>query len=283
MKTNESSNHPKCVCGCGQKVNWNNRKKEWRKFVYGHNLKQPLSKEKEKERRKKIGATMREFFKEHPEKIPDRCYASIKHTEKAKKKMSIKAKEREQKKREEGFTRPQWVRDKIKETLKGRKFSVETRKKIGQAHKGIYHSEKTKQKISKTKKEYHENNDNAFKGKHHSEKTKQKLREANLYKFRGEKGPNWQGGIDSFPYGIEWTKWLRQAIKERDNWKCKICGENKKLLDIHHINFDKNNNNPNNLITLCKHHHGKANRKVITQTYLKSLINNYYKEPEEEQ
>lgn len=37
-----------------------------------------------------------------------------------------------------------------------------------------------------------------------------------------------------------------------------ICGSNENLV-VHHIDYDKKNNNHNNLITLCSICHGKTN------------------------
>ncbi len=86
------------------------------------------------------------------------------------------------------------------------------------------------------------------------------MREANTGKFRGENGPNWQGGIDSLPYGIEWTPWLRKEIKDRDSGQCQNpkCDGPLTPFEVHHIDYDKQNNDPSNLITLCKRCHGKT-------------------------
>ena len=78
---------------------------------------------------------------------------------------------------------------------------------------------------------------------------------------RGEKNPNWQGGLTTNPYSTDWTKSLRISIRERDKYICKICGEKQgdKIHPIHHIDYDKLNCNPKNLITLCNSCHIKTN------------------------
>jgi len=54
---------------------------------------------------------------------------------------------------------------------------------------------------------------------------------------------------------------LKRQIKERDNYqcqwgeKCKDKSISRSNLIIHHIDYDENNNDPNNLITLCKFCH----------------------------
>ena len=56
---------------------------------------------------------------------------------------------------------------------------------------------------------------------------------------------------------------LKEQIKKRDNYTCKMCGykeipDNKKLA-IHHIDYNKNNLKEDNLISLCTECHGKTN------------------------
>lgn len=77
----------------------------------------------------------------------------------------------------------------------------------------------------------------------------------------GKEHPLWKGGISKKPYPFGWTKMLKESIRQRDNYKCQICGtpeiECLKKLHIHHIDKDKNNLNPENLITLCIKCHTK--------------------------
>ncbi|MCK5625049.1 hypothetical protein KAI04_04355 [Candidatus Pacearchaeota archaeon] len=79
-------------------------------------------------------------------------------------------------------------------------------------------------------------------------------------KILGPNNHNWQGGKSFEPYGFEFNNKLKKTIKERDDNKCFIC-ENKINLAIHHIDYNKKNNNPNNLITLCNSCHSKTNYK----------------------
>lgn len=82
----------------------------------------------------------------------------------------------------------------------------------------------------------------------------------------GEKHWNWQGGKSLQLYAINWTDDLRESIRKRDDYICQICGIHQdelnsrfKKLDVHHIDYDKKNLNPNNLIILCKYCHSKTN------------------------
>lgn len=94
------------------------------------------------------------------------------------------------------------------------------------------------------------------------------LRSANKGSFRkgqysGSKHPMWKGGISSEPYPFNFNKELKELIRKRDNYQCQLCGmpecENIKKLDIHHIDYDKKNLNPKNLISLCRNCHMKTN------------------------
>jgi hypothetical protein len=82
----------------------------------------------------------------------------------------------------------------------------------------------------------------------------------------GKKFPLWlrkklsiaHGGDGTFtnPYGIEFNNELKRSIFERDNFRCKTCGKNHSIV-CHHIDKNKQNNNPDNLITLCRSCHSK--------------------------
>lgn len=85
----------------------------------------------------------------------------------------------------------------------------------------------------------------------------------------GEKSLFWKGGISFEPYGIEFNRELRETIRKRDNYRCQECfrhqdelysksGRKYKLM-IHHIDYNKTNNNENNLISLCRNCHVQTN------------------------
>jgi len=71
---------------------------------------------------------------------------------------------------------------------------------------------------------------------------------------RGPNNPAWKGGIAKWEYSHDW-KAICQDIKNRDSWICQLCGEQRKRwghkLHVHHIDGDKLNNHPHNLISLC--------------------------------
>ena len=82
-------------------------------------------------------------------------------------------------------------------------------------------------------------------------------------KFRGENNPNWNNGSSFEPYGLDFNNELKEQIRKRDNYTCQKCGKTQdeldRKLDVHHIDYDKTNNRPENLISLCGSCHMKTN------------------------
>jgi len=73
---------------------------------------------------------------------------------------------------------------------------------------------------------------------------------------------NWKGGISCEPYCDVWLdKEFKESIKARDNYMCQnpYCWNTNNKLTIHHIDYNKKNCNPNNLITLCRSCNVRAN------------------------
>ena len=75
-----------------------------------------------------------------------------------------------------------------------------------------------------------------------------------------EKNNSWKGGISFEPYSTDWREILKRAVRERDNYVCKICSK-EQADDVHHIDYNKKNCNLSNLITLCHQCHSKTNYK----------------------
>jgi hypothetical protein len=97
----------------------------------------------------------------------------------------------------------------------------------------------------------------ALNGHKVSEATRKK--QSDKAKLRtGEKSTNWQGGKSFEKYTVDWTQTLKRAIRERDNYVCQICGKEPST-HVHHIDYNKKNCNPENLITLCVSCHSKTN------------------------
>jgi|ERR1035437_3082007 hypothetical protein len=120
----------------------------------------------------------------------------------------------------------------------GKHPSSETLKKQSVGHLGHKLTQTQKEKISKANK---------------SKSKPEGFRE----KISGKNHHNWKGGKSFQLYGFEWTKLLKHSIRTRDCFVCQICKKNGWV--IHHIDYDKFNCNPNNLITLCISCHAKTN------------------------
>jgi len=114
---------------------------------------------------------------------------------------------------------------------KGKKLSKEHRKRLSESHKGITHS------VSK--------------------EAREKIRKALMGNKNG-----WLGGISFEPYGVEFNNKLKEKIRERDNYCCQECHQTQKelgyKLPVHHIDYNKKNNQEDNLISLCRNCHAQT-------------------------
>jgi len=168
------------------------------------------------------------------------------------------------------------TKKKLSEIRKGKKHTEETKRKMsfirmgnqwGKGLKGYKQTEEHKKKVSKGRKlrkkrlgylnslETRTKISKALVGRKLPEEVRKKMSENR----KKEKHWNWQGGISCEPYSIDWTETLKRAIKERDKYICQLCGATPEILFIHHIDYDKKNCNPDNLITLCRSCHMKTN------------------------
>ena len=80
--------------------------------------------------------------------------------------------------------------------------------------------------------------------------------------FIGKKGvlsPVWRGGKSFEEYTVDWKSTLKISIRERDHYTCGICGlpQGDEALCVHHIDYNKQNCNPDNLISLHRECHLK--------------------------
>ena len=82
------------------------------------------------------------------------------------------------------------------------------------------------------------------------------------YGKKGELSSNWQGGIWHNPYPEKWVLPLKRKVRKRDNYICQLCGQRENpTFSVHHFNYDKQNCNLDNLITLCRNCNSKVNFK----------------------
>jgi hypothetical protein len=141
---------------------------------------------------------------------------------------------------------PEETKKKISESEKGKIITEEVRKRMSLGQIGKKHSLATRIKMSQSQK-----------GHHTSYETRQKIAQSKL----GAKSHFWKGGKNLEPYPMEWKRSLKRAIRERDHYMCQICNalQDDKGFHVHHIDYDKMNCDPENLILLCPSCHSKTN------------------------
>lgn len=169
------------------------------------------------------------------------------------------------------------------ESLKNIPRTEEWKKKIGIANTGKKHSKETKEKNSLATKEYYNNPENK---KLQSERIKLVWSNPEYKnKMSGENSTHWKGGREYAIYGEEWSKQLREQIRERDNYQCQLClttqeeslVKYKKKLDVHHIDYNKENCSEDNLVSLCVSCHMKTNyNRDKWQVFLTRKHNNKF-------
>ena len=196
----------------------------------------------------------------------------------------------------QGYKHSEETKRKMSFAKKGKKMSEETCKKMSISHLGeknpmwgkhyseqekkrkseigkLFATEEFKRKQSERVKNEWKNGSRklpknfSHKGLSHTEETKKRI--SAILKERGIKPPllmgakasNWQGGKSFEPYSTDWTNTLRRSVRERDYYTCQLCKEPQgdTAFDVHHINYDKKNCDPKNLITLCRNCHAKTN------------------------
>lgn len=153
-------------------------------------------------------------------------------------------------------------RRKISMWHKGKPLSEETRWRMSKAHRGTIASAEIRNKISEGQKGHtvslitRSKISAANKGRSFSAEVCRKRSDA----VKGDKNPSWRGGISYLLYPPDFDAGLKLQIRGRDHYKCQFpdCGKNASLY-VHHIDYDKQNNNQENLITLCNSCHSKVN------------------------
>ena len=159
---------------------------------------------------------------------------------------------------------------------------------------GKHHTKKAKQKMSRA---HIGKKMKPFTKQHKNNLSKTKIGTNNpMYGLKGTSNPNYgskrnrktkilmsliRGGT-GIPYEnrvyTERFYNIRDKIRKRDNYICQLCKisetEYRRKLDIHHIDYNKNNCNENNLIALCCGCNAKANfnRKYWKNFYRQKVL-----------
>jgi 5-methylcytosine-specific restriction endonuclease McrA len=160
----------------------------------------------------------------------------------------------------------------------GKITSEETRQRIRQKTLGVnnhffgkQHTEITKELIRNRLPDRY-NDNNSFYGKNHSVDSKRKQSLSH-----GGTGIPYENS----EYKAAFNEKLRNEIRKRDGYECQECGMTQEEhfkkydrdIEVHHIDYDKENNRPYNLISLCKLDNIKANknRDYWTGVYTKKV------------
>ncbi len=178
-----------------------------------------------------------------------RCVGHYERTSESKETLSNSQKKR--------FQQNPELREKISKFQKKRGFFSKYNKTEKHSKEAIKSNqnrlvtEKTKQKIAESLKGHKRSPESILKGK---------ITTIDNESHLGNNNSQWKGGV-SFRDDIgEWIK-LSKEIKKRDKFTCQDCGKILINLVAHHIDFDKNNHEPLNLITLCKKCHAKKHKE----------------------
>lgn len=156
--------------------------------------------------------------------------------------------------------------------------------------------------LRKINSDLHQGSLNSMYGKQHSDETKQKWSQERsgegnpMYGQKGrisgdknprwgkgclvsgDKNPNWKGGLSKgnlSKYAQGWNFDLKESIRIRDNRTCCLCNNPGK--SVHHIDYDKTNHDPKNLVTLCSACHSKTNfNRDMWRNYFETRHNCLY-------
>ena len=99
--------------------------------------------------------------------------------------------------------------------------------------------------------------------------------------YVGENSPNWIDGKSFEPYPSLFNTQLKEKIRVRDNFICQLCSvpelECTKRLLIHHVDYNKENCNEKNLISLCNKCNSIVNyKREYWKAYFTKKLNVFY-------
>lgn len=93
---------------------------------------------------------------------------------------------------------------------------------------------------------------------------------------KGDSNPSWSGGLSRLPYPWNFRE-ISQEVIARDGAACRnpICRGNDPRLTTHHINYDKQDCSPKNLICLCSACNSRANFNRPAWQLMYQMLNMY--------
>lgn len=280
-----------CKCGCGKEVS-----KASNQYVVGHAMKG--RKHSEEVRKKKLDSSLKNLSlardKNYSKKIlvqnscacgcgdltaPGCQYISGHNSrnisEEVRNKLRIASTGKTHTVSEEGKVRLRLLHT-------GKILSEEQKKRISEVNKGKIISEEHKERIREVNR-----------NKQLTSETLIKMSQARIKFYQENPDKKLMGSKSNFfvdgrccydnylGYTKDFSERLKELIRDRDNRECQLCFISEKEVGIkfpvHHIDYDKENCDPRNLITLCRSCHGKtsSNRDKwmrLFQDHLLTLI-----------
>lgn len=104
-------------------------------------------------------------------------------------------------------------------------------------------------------------------------KQREALSQAHIGVQAGSKHPLWNGGTATDPHSPGWTITLRRKIWVRDGYVCRMCYRSNIVLAVHHIDYNKQHHDEQNLISLCQSCHAKTNvNRDFWQSYFEDIM-----------
>lgn len=193
-----------------------------------------------------------------------------------------------------GYINSPETRRKLSEINKGKKHSKDTIEKLRKIHSN--RSKETRRRMSISQKGKKQSKETIRKRVmarswyRPSEEVIQKMRDAKKgkivleetrEKMRGKNNPHWLGGKSFEPYGLVFNDIFREKVRERDNYCCVVCNnqqeELKGVLSVHHVDYIKINNFPQNCVSLCRGCHAKTNfNRQSWKIFFQSLLKERY-------
>jgi len=107
-----------------------------------------------------------------------------------------------------------------------------------------------------------------------SSKVRAERRALGMYKYGG----NWRGGRSFEEYPEAFSFQRKEAIRNRDHRTCQICGRHEsqnggEALSVHHIDGNKKNCEPSNLVALCRACHSRTYGRITNERWRGALAN----------
>ena len=144
---------------------------------------------------------------------------------------------------------------------------------------GNEYTKETRNKISENMPDF-TGEKNPFYGKKHTEESRSKISK-NMPDRSGPNNPVWNDGSSFEPYCPIWSdKEFKEMIFKRDGYKCMnpLCkSKDPDKLCRHHINYNKKECRPSNIVTLCNSCNSRANsnREWWTSFYQTLMSDKY--------